>query len=154
MSTPQVMKKEYNMHLDFSLPLGKAYTKWMQALKEKKILGNKCGKCGRIFVPAKPFCEICFEEPREWVELDGRGIVESFTVCFEKFRNCPDPPYVVGIIRIGDAATCMTHFIGGLAYQRPEEIPGQIRIGMAVEPVWAEDRTGDPLDIAYFRPVK
>jgi hypothetical protein len=25
---------------------------------------------------------------------------------------------------------------------------------MEVEPVWAEDRTGDPLDIAYFRPVK
>jgi uncharacterized protein len=153
METSHVIKKEYNMHLDFSLTLGKSCTKWMEALKEKKILGNRCGKCGRVFVPAKAFCEICFEAPQEWVEMDGRGVVESFTVCFQKFRNCPDPPYAVGIIRIGNSATCMTHFIGGLAYEQPEQIPEKIRIGMAVEPVWAEHRTGDPLDIVYFQPV-
>jgi uncharacterized OB-fold protein len=153
METAIFMNKQYNMHLDFSLALGESFTKWMQALKDKKILGNTCPKCERIFVPAKPFCEICFEELKDWVETDGTGVVESFTVTYQKFRNCPEPPYAVGIIRIGKAATCMTHWIGGLDYKHPDEIPGKIKIGMKVEPVWKEERVGDPLDILYFKPV-
>jgi len=152
MENIEVLKKEYNMHLDFSVSLGPAYTKWMMGLKDKKILANKCPKCGRLFVPAKPFCEICFEEPKEWIETDGTGTVEGFTVNYGKFRNFPDPPYVLGVIRVDGSAVSFIHWIAGFSYDSPEEMPDKIQIGMKVRPVWAEDRKGDLLDIKYFEP--
>lgn len=153
MESTEFMNKEYNMHLDFSVSLGPAYTKWMKALKDKKILANRCSKCHRYFVPAKPFCEICFELVDEWVETDGEGIVESFTIGYAKFRNLPDPPYVIGVIRVGPSAVSMVHWIAGFDYDKPEDIPDKIQIGMKVKPVWAEERTGDLLDIQYFEPA-
>jgi uncharacterized OB-fold protein len=146
------MKKEYNMHLDYSVSLGSTYTRWMKGLKEKKVLGNKCPKCKKIFVPAKPFCEKCFEDIKEWIETDGEGIVESFTIGYQKFRNLPEPPYVIGIIRVNGSATCMIHWIGGFTFKKPEDIPEKIQIGMKVKPVWAKKRKGDILDILYFKP--
>ena len=153
MESTEFMRKEYNMHLDFSVSLGTAYTRWMKGLKDKKVLGNKCPSCNNIFVPAKPFCEVCFEEPKEWVETNGEGIVESFTVGYQKFRNYPDPPYVVGVIRVDGSAVSMIHWIAGFDYDHPEDIPEKIQIGMKVAPVWAEERKGDLLDILYFKPV-
>ncbi|MDY6852508.1 MAG: Zn-ribbon domain-containing OB-fold protein [Thermodesulfobacteriota bacterium] len=153
MENTEFMNKEYNMHLDFSVSLGPAYTKWMQALADKKILANKCPKCGNHFVPAKPFCEKCFEEPTEWIETDGEGIVESFTIGYVKFRNFPEPPYVIGVIRIGGSAVSMIHWIAGFDYDNPEDIPNKIQLNMKVRPVWADERKGDLLDIKYFEPV-
>ncbi len=153
MNSTEFMNKEYNMHLDFSVSLGPIYTKWMKALKDKKILANWCAKCGRHFVPAKPFCDVCFEPADQWVETDGEGIVESFTIGYAKFRNLPDPPYVIGVIRVGPSAVSMIHWIAGFHYDRLEDIPDKIKIGMKVKPVWAEERNGDLLDILYFVPV-
>ena len=153
MTNEEFSSKEYNMNLDFKVSLGPAYTKWMQSLKDQQIIANKCTKCGRQFVPAKPFCETCFEPAEEWVETDGIGIVESFTIGYSKFRNFPDPPYVIGVIRVGESAVSMIHFIAGFDYELPEDIPDKIQIGMKVKPVWAEERTGDLLDIKHFEPV-
>jgi uncharacterized OB-fold protein len=47
----------------------------------------------------------------------------------------------------------MLHWIGGLNYNKPEDIPEKIQIGMKVRPVWAEERKGDLLDILYFKPI-
>jgi len=153
MGNEEFSNKKYNMNLDFSVSLGPAYTKWMKSLKDQKILANKCSKCGREFVPAKPFCEYCFETADEWVETDGVGIVESFTVGYADFLNFPETPYVIGVIRVGNSAVSMIHWIAGFDYDKPEDIPDKIQIGMKVKAVWAEDRTGDILDIKYFEPV-
>ncbi|MBD3196321.1 MAG: DNA-binding protein, partial [Candidatus Lokiarchaeota archaeon] len=36
--------------------------------KEDKILGVKCPKCGKIYVPPKMVCFECFEKMEEWKE--------------------------------------------------------------------------------------
>ena len=40
----------------------------------------------------------------------------------------------------------MVHLLG-------EVKPGDVKEGMRVKPVFAEERKGSPLDIAYFKPV-
>ena len=42
---------------------------------------------------------------------------------------------------------------GGLIQRLGEVEPEGVSLGMAVEPVWAEERTGAMSDIAYFRPA-
>jgi len=150
----KTMVKEYSWKLDYRVKLGDVYTRFFEGLKDKKILGNKCGKCGRIYIPPKPFCDICFVEPTEWLEAEHKGTVTSFTVCYQKFENLPEPPYISGIIKIGNSAISFVHFIGGIECDNPKELPSKIKIGMEVEPVWAPERVGDMLDIEYFKPVK
>jgi len=149
----KVMRSNYCMHLDYSVPLGETWTKFMLGLKGKKIYGNRCSKCGRMYVPPQPFCPICYKKIEDWVETSGEGIVVSFCITYQKFMNLPEPPFTLGIIRVDDSATCMMHRMGGIKYEHPEDLPDKITIGMKVKPVWAEERKGEILDIAYFKPV-
>ena len=149
-----IMKKEYSWKLDYSVTVGEVYTKFYEGLKARKILANKCGKCNRVYVPPRPFCDICFIEPLEWIEVDPKGIVQTYTITYQKFENLPNPPYITAVIRINGSATSLIHFIGEIQHEKPSEPPEKIKIGMSVEPVWADEREGDILDIKYFRAAK
>lgn len=148
------MKMKYSWNIDYQVTLGHVYTKFFEGLRNKKILGNKCGKCGRVYIPARPFCDICFVEPKEWLEAKPNATVQGFTVTFRKFANLPEPPYITALIKIDNSAVSFLHFLGGIDYKDELEIPDKIQMGMKVEPVWAEDRKGEMLDIKYFKPVK
>lgn len=147
------MKKKYSWHLDYAVTVGDVYSRFFEGLKNKKILGNICPKCGRLYIPARPFCDICFVKPEEWREAKPAATLQGFTVTFRQFANLPEPPYISGVFNIDNSAVSFLHFLGGIDYKDPLEIPGKIKIGMAVEPVWADDRKGDILDIKYFKPA-
>jgi uncharacterized OB-fold protein len=50
------------------------------------------------------------------------------------------------VIRLDGASS------GGFLHRLGEVRPEDVAIGMEVEAVWAEERSGSILDIAYFRP--
>ena len=148
------MRKKYSLNLDYSVSLGEKYSQFMEGLVEKKFFANKCTQCHRLYAPVRPFCDICCVETGEPFEIEPKGTVVAYTVYKIKTRNLPDPPFSQGIIKIGEAANSFLHFIGGIEYSDPDELEKKIHVGMAVQPVWAEERTGDILDIAYFKPIE
>ena len=145
-----MIRSEYSLHLDYSTPLGEVYSQFMEGLRDCKLLGNKCVTCGRVYVPARPFCDVCCDDTSELFEVEPQGKVVAFTVYNIKTENLPDPPFAQGIIKIGDAANSFLHFLGGFQFTDAEDLRSQISIGMPVHPVWAEDRSGSILDIAHF----
>lgn len=147
-------KKEYSWNLDFAVNLGDVHGRFFDGLENKEIVGNKCPDCGRVFVPPQPHCDHCFTETEGWVETDGTGVVESYVVTFFQFRNMPKPPYVTGVIRVGDSETSFLHFVGGIDYDDPEDLQDAMKRGMEVQPVWSEERSGSIQDIEYFEPVE
>jgi uncharacterized OB-fold protein len=153
MSKYDSYQKTFRWELDFSLNLGDTDRKFFEALKEKRILAKECPDCGRKFVPPQPYCDECFVAADEWVEMEQEAVIESYTVTFRQFRNMPEPPYANGAIRVGDSVTSLLHFIGGIDYDEPEDMIDKLSSGMTVEPVWADDREGDILDIKHFKPV-
>ena len=38
-----------------------------------RLLGKRCGVCGKVFCPPQNYCEFCFEPMEEWVEVADRG---------------------------------------------------------------------------------
>ncbi len=154
------IEKEWSVDVDFRQSLGETYTSFMEGLKEKKFLGNRIGD--QTFFPPKPFCSRTYELPSEWVECDGTGTVEAFTVYHNEPEGVayPDvkielsPPYIIGVIRINDSAQCLIHFISGLDANNPASLLDKVSAGLKVKPVWAEERHGNILDIKYFEPVK
>lgn len=143
----------FRWELDFQLNIGESDRRFFEGLKEKRILGNRCPDCGKVYVPPQTYCDECFVEPDEWIEQGPEGVLESYTVTFRQFRNMPEPPYVNGVVRVGASETCFLHFVGGIDYDEPEDLIDAVEAGTRVRPVWREEREGDIQDIKYFTPV-
>ena len=56
---------------------------------EKKIMGKKCARCSRTYVPPRKVCPLCFTENAEWVEVADEGILQSYTVCRRQLASLP-----------------------------------------------------------------
>ncbi len=114
----------------------------------KKIMGTRCPQCKRTYVPPRSICASCFINVDEWVELEGSGTVESYTVVNYSLPVHPlEPPFVYGIIKLDGADTGIAHFLG-------EVDPKEVKIGLRVRPVFKEKGEGNILDIKYFKPIR
>jgi uncharacterized OB-fold protein len=139
---------EGRIKVPYSWQAGETASHFLVRLRDdQKIVGRKCPKCRKVLVPPRKNCPFCFVRTDEWVELSGEGEVESFTVVHRGTRIQPmKPPFAYAVIRLDGADTGMVHLLG-------EVEPGAVREGMRVRAVFAKERRGSPLDIAYFKPV-
>ncbi len=137
------------IQIDYSWSVGKAGERFFTELRDnKKIMGTKCRQCSRVLVPPRIFCEECFVDDVEWVEVEPRGTLMTFgDSYFSTDGKRLDKPWMLGIVRLDGSD-------GGLIHYIEEARPEDLRIGMPMEVVFKEKREGNILDIAYFRPVK
>jgi len=135
---------------------GRALSYFYQKLRdERRIFGNRCPKCGNVFVPPIDFCRTCFVEvPNSWVAVSDKGELWSYSVILKTFVGyMRKPPWIYAQIKLDGADDYFYHIVLGANLDKVE-------IGMRVEAVWAEERgrvsdTGDIFgEIAYFRPVE
>jgi uncharacterized OB-fold protein len=115
----------------------------------KRIMGTRCATCNRVYVPARSVCKDCFGQLDEWVEVSDRGIVLTYTICYQPNPVQPtEPPVIYGIVQLDGADTGFVHMLGEVA-------PEQLKIGMRVKAVFKvkRERRASILDIKYFKPV-
>jgi uncharacterized OB-fold protein len=138
------------------IPITSRYTagiageKFFREIKDNaRILGSRCEACGLTYVPATMFCERCFAELDEWVEVASRGAVFTYTVLYRDLDENPlDPPAILAYVKLEGSDGGLVHYLG-------EIDPETVFIGMEVEAVFkdAVEREGSILDIVHFRPV-
>jgi len=131
--------------------VGQFRTRFFEELRDnKRILGIKCPECVRVYVPPRSTCPSCFTTLSEWVPVSNRGIVLTYNTVYYDTRTQAiqpkKPPFVHAVIQLDGANTGLVHFIDQYHAQ-------DLRIGMKVEAVFKEERTGSILDIDHFRPV-
>ena len=112
----------------------------------ERITGTRCLHCNRVYVPPRSTCFRCFNKLDDWVELNGRGTLQSYTVVHYSLPVHPQlSPSIYGVILLDGADTGLVHFLG-------EVEPEELRIGMRLTPLFRAQRKGNILDIKYFRP--
>jgi len=140
---------ESHVYLPYDYVAGDNKARYLRALEDKKILGSKCSKTGKVFVPPVICSPESFAPADELVEVADRGIVTTFCVV-----NIPvigrnlEIPYVAASVALDGAAISIFALI--------QECKAEdARMGMRVEAVWKPDgeRHGDHEDIMYFRPT-
>lgn len=151
-------QKEFQIKWKTDLPyrysIGKLAVKYFEELKNKKIMGSKCPKCGKNYMPPRAVCANCFVEMtvEDMIELSPQGTLEGFTVVNYPFVD-PNTggmrpfPYGYGIFKLDGADTYMMHFVNETDHTK-------FKIGQRVEAVFKEKTEGDIYDIPYFRLIK
>jgi len=94
-------------------------------VKEKKIMGAQCNKCGQIILPPRPMCPKCFSKDLKWKENPKKGKLLTYTVIHvspQQFQSLA--PYIAGIIELENG----TH-LPGMVKGVPID---EIKIGMSL----------------------
>jgi uncharacterized OB-fold protein len=128
---------------------GRLGSRFLIAIRDrKKIMGLKCGKCGKTFVPPREYCEKCWTKIADnQVELGTEGELVNFAVIRYGGRHLPKkPPYILGQIKLDGADTPLTHIVLGID-------PREVQTGIRVKAVFAEKTTDTIMDIDHFEPV-
>ena len=131
---------------------GIAMGRFLEELKEGRIIGRRCRRCGRVLVPPRMFCEWCFRPTDEWVYVADTGTVLTYSVSYlgpaaERLKE----PIVIAVIQLDGASPGM-----GILHKLGEVRPEEVKIGMRVKAVWKppEEREGSITDIKYFKPLE
>lgn len=139
-----------NIPLESEYTVGIAGEKFFRAIKDRGvIMGTVCPVCELTYVPPSMYCERCFTELEEWVEVSAKGTVYTYTIVTRSLDDQPlDEPEVLAFVELEDAH-------GGLVHRLGEVNLEDVEIGMEVEIVFKpqQEREGSILDIAYFKPV-
>ncbi|MFA6270477.1 MAG: Zn-ribbon domain-containing OB-fold protein [Candidatus Paceibacterota bacterium] len=153
------MEKAYKtmktqLTLPYELAYGDTWTKFFEGMKEKKIYGTKCHKCGRVLVPARSFCPRCFVDTDEWVEVSQAGMLTSWSYANYRFFGMPtEPPFISLLVRLDGTDVDFLHLLAGFDLNNFEVVRKTIKKNMRVKAVWNDERRGDVMDIKYFEPV-
>ncbi|MZF55117.1 DNA-binding protein [Streptomyces sp. SID5594] len=118
--------------LDYVHSPGRAQSAYLKALAGHRTVGERCPACRKVYVPPRGACPTCGIATAEQVEVGPRGTVTTFCIVNIKAKNLDiEVPYVYAHIALDGADLALHGRIAGIPYD-------QVRMGLRVEPVWAE----------------
>jgi len=120
-------------------------TAYLRGLAEHRLLGQRCGVCGQVYVPPRGTCPADGVPTSEEVELPESGTVTTFCIVNVGYPGQKDqgftPPYVAAAVLLDGADIAFQHLVLGCD-------PAEVRMGMRVRAVW-----GEPGGISHFTPT-
>ena len=137
----------------FRYAVGRYGSRFFMALRdEKRLLGIRCPKCNKVYVPPRQVCGPCFERMDEIVEVAPTGTLVAYTILRFSFLD-PETgkqkpvPYGYGFIQLDGSDNAFQHFI---------EIRDETRvcIGARMRAVFREERHGTLADIQHFEIIE
>jgi uncharacterized protein len=75
------------------------------ALRERRLVVQRCARCGAKRYPATPLCTACLMPGGEWVDVPAEGELWSYAVYRRALSAAfaEDVPYAVGLVEVDDA---------------------------------------------------
>ncbi|HKP12355.1 MAG TPA: Zn-ribbon domain-containing OB-fold protein [Blastocatellia bacterium] len=132
---------EGNITIPYKWTTGPTVGRFLAELKENgRVVGARCGGCGKVYVPPADVCGECYKPLDDWVALSGEGSVVALTTVERVMPFSPAAaPYTLALVRLDGADTDLLHLAS----------PG-LRAGDRVAAVFKSERTGSLLDIECF----
>lgn len=136
MSKQEVIQVEGILDLSYIYTAGHLGQEFAKGLSQAKLRGAICELCGAVYIPVKGFCEECFTELHDLVEVGPGGTIHTMTYVDGEW---------VGAIQLDGASSLLIHRL----------IPGSFdpQIGDEVEAVFKpkQQRKGSINDLKGFR---
>lgn len=135
--------------LEYTYVAGEATSRFLSAIAEGRIVGQRCPRCANVYVPARGSCPTCGVATREEVPVADTGTVTTFCIVNIPFAGqAVRVPYVSASILLDGADIPLFHLVQDVEAH-------EVRMGMRVRAVWVApvERTPSMQSIRYFRPT-
>lgn len=145
-----VVSIETPVALEYRYTPGAATSRFLRSLAEGRLIGQRCPRCAKVYVPPRGSCPTCGVATEEEVGLSDHGVVTTFCVVNVPFvGHAIEMPYVAASIQLDGADIAFQHLV-------QEVPPDQVEIGMRVEAVWRPPGEWGPTmeNIRHFRPER
>jgi uncharacterized OB-fold protein len=144
-------ERTYNAHeirdrikIDYKYSFGGQSKFFIELMNNKKLLGTKCTKCGKTWMPPRINCSDCYE-PADWVELKQTGTIEVSTIVwYTTSAFIKAIPYGIGFIKLDGAETALLQGIFS-----ENLVPSKIKKGKKVKAVFNKVRYGKMTDFFF-----
>jgi uncharacterized OB-fold protein len=137
------------IRLDFEFTPGVAQSRFLRGLEQGHFVGQRCPKCGKVYIPSRGSCPTDGVPTTEDVDLPNTGTITTFCVVNVPFAGQSiEIPYICAQVLLDGANISFMGLI--------QEIPtDDVRMGLRVEAVWVEpdDLTPSLSSVKYFRPT-
>lgn len=109
------------------LPETELLNKFIGALKDGRLLGTKCKKCGQKYLPPRAHCK-CGATELEWFDAPNKGTIQTYTiVSFAPESMSKYSPYIVAIAQLEDGSSLMGQLTG--------VTPSMLKVGLRIQVV-------------------
>ena len=113
-------------------------------MNNKKLLGTKCTKCGKTWMPPRINCSDCYAHA-DWVELTQTGTIEVSTIVwYTTSAFIKAIPYAIGFIKLDGAETSLLQGIFS-----ENLVPSKVKKGQRVKAVFLKQREGKMTDFFF-----
>jgi hypothetical protein len=126
-----------------------ALSLFVKGLKDKKILGRKCPKCGTVYVPGPTYCRKCFIDIDQIVEVGQEGVLDAFTVNLSDIKGNPlEHPYITCTVKLDGSDSYLLGILEGWTDWK------SVKEGMRVKAVFKDLTQGALSDLSHFELIK
>jgi uncharacterized OB-fold protein len=105
------------------------YTKvehFADELRENRLVGTKCKKCGEVYFPPRADCAKCMSSDMEWRNYSGKGRLVTFTTIHAAPTGFDDmAPYTIGVIDLHEGGRLLA-WVEGITQE-------ELKIGMELK---------------------
>lgn len=145
---PGVVTEHVTLRYDYSL--GEVAGRFMDGLKEGKILATRCSKSALTYLPPRSYCERTFEKCDSWVEVGLQGVIETSTIVVRGFEGKRNPPVAIAFVRLDGADSAIGNYVDGLDLSNYEEAMKRLAPGQRVRVEFAAQREGRITDFSFI----
>ena len=140
---------EAPIYLKYNFTAGEATSRFLAAVKEGQLVGQRCPQCDNVYVPPRGSCAACGVATTEQVQVSDKATVESFTIVWIPIPNNPiQPPYIIANLMADGSNISFIHLMS-------ECVNEDVHIGQRVQAVWKDEQawTYAMDNIRYFKPL-
>jgi len=137
------------VRVEYTYTPGVAATRFLNAMAQGRILGQRCSGCGKVYVPSRGACARCGLPTDEEVPVADKGTVVTYSIVRVPSQNIElELPYVAAHILLDGADIAFQSLI--------QECKAEdVRMGMRVQAVWRPRKEWGTTfeNIKWFRPI-
>ncbi|MCD6429006.1 MAG: Zn-ribbon domain-containing OB-fold protein [Desulfurococcales archaeon] len=116
---------------------------WRRKEGYYQIVLTKCRECGKIAFFTYVRCPYCGSSNVELVRSSGRGVVEEFTVSYNRVEEGEEYlPRIIAIVRLGEGVRVVGELV--------DIDPAEVKEGVEVEAVLRRFSSDDPHGLIYY----
>ncbi len=133
--------------LDYIYTAPLATTEFLTNIEQKRIIGSRCPKCSKVYVPIRGVCPTDAVPMTERVEVADTGVVTTFCVVNVQFYGqAVEVPYVCATVLLDGADMGLFGMVAGMP-------AADVRMGLRVKAKWADEPSKSLASIDYWEPT-